>query len=117
MKIPMERSELLQGTLNLLILRTLALGPMHGYGISQRLRQMTEGVFNVNVGTIFPALHKLEEQRLLKGNWGRTENNRRAKFYAITARGRRQLQTEEEGWARVVSAIGKVLDATRVASS
>ncbi len=109
-----QRSELLQGTLTLLILRTLALGALHGYGISQRLGQMTEGVFSVNVGTIFPALHKLEQEGYLKGYWGRTENNRRARFYQLTRPGARRLRAEEEGWKRVTSAIGKVLEATRV---
>lgn len=107
-----QRAELLQGTLNLLILRTLVLGPLHGYGISQRLKQITDGVFDVNVGSIFPALHKLEEQGYLKATWGLTENNRRARFYQMTSRGRRQLEEEEESWERVVTAIGKVFKAT-----
>ena len=82
-----SKSDLLQGTLDLLILRTLSLGPLHGYGISQRLEQLTRGVFHVNAGTFFPALYRLEEQGLLAARWGRSENNRRARFYSLTRAG------------------------------
>ena len=104
-----EKSELLQGTLDLLILRTLALGPRHGYGISQRLEQLTRGVFHVNPGTFFPALYRLEEQGLVAGRWGRSENNRKARFYSLTPAGRRQLEVEKAGWAQTAGTIHRLL--------
>jgi transcriptional regulator len=107
-----EKSELLQGTLDLLILRTLALGPRHGYGISQRLEQLTRGVFHVNPGTFFPALYRLEEKGLVAGRWGRSENNRKARFYSLTREGERRLEAETRNWEQVREAIGRVLRAT-----
>ena len=109
---PAGRSELLQGTLDLLILRTLSLGPLHGYGISQRLQQLTRGVFHVSPGTFFPALYRLEEQGLLAARWGRSENNRKARFYALTRAGEKRLRAETREWGRVALAIDRVLRAT-----
>ena len=106
------KSDLLQGTLDLLILRTLSLGPLHGYGISQRLEQLTRGVFSVNAGTFFPALYRLEEQGLLAAKWGRSENNRRARFYSVTRAGEKRLEAETRNWETVAGAIGRVLRAT-----
>jgi PadR family transcriptional regulator PadR len=106
------KSDLLQGTLDLLILRTLSLGPLHGYGISQRLEQLTRGVFSVNAGTFFPALYRLEEQGLLAAKWGRSENNRRARFYSLTRAGEKRLEDETRNWETVAGAIGRVLRAT-----
>ena len=107
-----DKSELLQGTLDLLILRTLALGPRHGYGISQRLEQLTRGVFLVNPGTFFPALYRLEEQGLVQGRWGRSENNRKARFYSLTRAGERRLEAETRNWEQVREAITRVLRAS-----
>jgi PadR family transcriptional regulator len=107
-----DKSELLQGTLDLLILRTLSLGPLHGYGISQRLQQLTRGVFSVNPGTFFPALYRLEEQGLVAGRWGRSENNRKARFYTLTRAGERRLAAETRNWEQVREAITRVLRAT-----
>lgn len=106
------KSDLLQGTLDLLILRTLSLGPLHGYGISQRLEQLTRGVFSINAGTFFPALYRLEEQGLLAAKWGRSENNRRARFYSLTRAGEKRLEAETRNWETVAGAIGRVLRAT-----
>ena len=107
-----SKSDLLQGTLDLLILRTLSLGPLHGYGISQRLEQLTRGVFSINAGTFFPALYRLEEQGLLAAKWGRSENNRRARFYSLTRAGEKRLEAETRNWETVATAIGRVLRAT-----
>ena len=107
-----SKSDVVQGTLDLLILRILRLAPMHGYGISQRLEQMSEGVFRVNPGSLFPALHKLEQKGWIAGEWGRSDNNRRAKFYRLTPAGRRRLETATSDWERVAYAIHRVLEAT-----
>ncbi|HKU61393.1 MAG TPA: PadR family transcriptional regulator [Gemmatimonadales bacterium] len=107
-----NKSDLLQGTLDLLILRTLSLEPLHGYGVSQRLEQLTRGVFSVNAGTFFPALYRLEEQGLLAAKWGRSENNRRARFYSLTRAGEKRLEAETRNWETVATAIGRVLRAT-----
>lgn len=107
-----ERTELLQGTLDLLILRTLALGPNHGLGVSRRLQQITGDVFEVKPGSLFPALHRLEEQGWLTSKWGESENNRRAKYYELTAAGRKQLRVEADNWKTVSLAIEKALRAT-----
>jgi transcriptional regulator len=104
--------DLLQGTLDLLILRALALDRNHGLGVSRRIAQITGNTFDVRPGSLFPALHRLEEQGWLRSAWGESENRRRAKFYTITAAGRRQLQEETETWARVSLAIRKALKAT-----
>jgi PadR family transcriptional regulator, regulatory protein PadR len=103
------RSDVVQGTLDLLILRTLALGPLHGFGIARRLEQVSRGVFKVNPGTFFPALYRLEEAGFVRGEWGRSENNRKARYYALTRAGRKRLQAETESWERVTEAIARVL--------
>src|SRR5690348_14575565 len=101
--------DLLQGTLDLLILRALALEAAHGLGVSRRIGQITGGTFDVKPGSLFPALHRLEEQGWLKSAWGESENRRRAKYYTITAAGRRQLREETQSWQRVSLAIAKAL--------
>jgi PadR family transcriptional regulator PadR len=103
------RSELLQGTLDLVVLRTLALGPMHGYGIAQRIQQISQDVLQVNQGSLYPALLRLEQQGWIASEWGTSDNNRRARFYSLTRAGRRQLAAEEERWARFSQAIGRLL--------
>ena len=104
--------DLLRGTLDLLILKALSLGPLHGLGVSQRIEQFTEGDFVVKPGSLFPALHRLEERGWLKGEWGETENRRRAKFYRLTRAGRRRLDTERRNWERVSLAVTRMLEAT-----
>jgi len=106
------KSDLLQGTLDMLILKTLALGPQHGWGISQRLQQISDDVLQVNQGSLYPALHRLEMQGWIDAEWGVSDSNRQAKFYRLTRRGQKQLQVEEEQWARLTEAVGRVL-ATR----
>src|SRR5215475_10235079 len=108
----MGRTDLLQGTLDMLILQALSLGPNHGLGVSRRVQQITKGTFEVGAGSLFPALHRLEEQGWLASEWGESENNRRAKFYRLTAAGRKQLQTETENWQRISLAITHALKAT-----
>lgn len=105
------RTELLQGTLDMLILKSLALGAMHGLGISRRIEQITRGTFQVKPGSLFPALHRMEEEGWLSASWGESENNRRARFYQLTRPGRRQLDTETERWARISLAIERALEA------
>ena len=101
--------DLLQGTLDLLILRTLASGPMHGWGISQRIQQVSEDVLKVNQGSLYPALYRLEQEGWIGAEWGASENNRRAKYYRLTGTGRRQLDRETENWKRLAGAVGRVL--------
>jgi PadR family transcriptional regulator PadR len=101
----MSQTNLLQGTLDLLILKALALEEMHGLGISRRIEQMTRGTFNVKPGSLFPALHRMEEAGWLAATWGESENRRRAKFYKLTRAGRRQFDAESKLWERVSSAI------------
>jgi PadR family transcriptional regulator PadR len=105
-----SKSDLLQGTLDLLILKTLALGAQHGWGISQRIQQVSGDVLRVNQGSLYPALHRLELQGWIASEWGESDNNRQAKFYKLTATGRRQLADERENWLRLSNAIGRVLD-------
>jgi len=105
-------SDLVQGTLDMLILKTLALEPMHGYGIAIRLEQMSQGVFRVNAGSLFVAFQRLERAGLIKGDWKATENSRRAKYYALTERGRERLNRETEQWGRQVAAIARILEAS-----
>ena len=105
-------SPLLRGTLDLLILKSLALGEMHGHGISRRLRQITHGTFDVKPGSLFPALHRMEEAGWLTASWGESENGRRARFYRLSASGRRQLQSETNEWGRIALAISAALKAT-----
>lgn len=102
-------SDLIQGTLDLLLLRILALEPLHGWAIGQRLRQVSADVLQVSDGSLYPALHKLEQQGWIQAEWKATENNRRAKFYALTASGRTQLRRESESWARLAAAISGVV--------
>ena len=101
---------IVQGTLDMLILKTLALEPMHGYAIAQRLEQVSQGVFSVNPGSLFPAFRRLERDGRIKPVWKATENNRKAKYYALTARGRRQLQSEAEEWSRQSAAIARIME-------
>jgi transcriptional regulator len=108
---PANRTDLLQGTLDLLILKTLALGPQHGWGISQRIQQISEDVLRVNQGSLYPALHRLEEQGWIASEWGVSDNNREAKFYRLTRTGQRQLQRETEQWDRMSAAVARVLNA------
>jgi PadR family transcriptional regulator PadR len=107
-----SKSDLLQGTLDLLILRTLTLGPNHGLGISRRIEQLTHGEFLVKPGSLFPALHRLEERGWLDSRWGDSENKRRARFYELTTAGRRQVQAETASWKRIALAIARAVDAT-----
>ncbi|HEY6553853.1 MAG TPA: PadR family transcriptional regulator [Vicinamibacteria bacterium] len=102
--------DLLQGTLDLLILRTVAPGPMHGWGISQRIQQISEDVLKVNQGSLYPALHRLEEQGWISAEWGASENGRRAKFYSLTRPGRRRLGEETENWERLAAAVTRILE-------
>jgi PadR family transcriptional regulator PadR len=106
--------DLVQGTLDLLLLKILALEPLHGWAISQRLKAISENVLQVSDGSLYPALHKLQQAGLIKAEWKTTENNRRARFYALTHLGRRQLQQESENWNRLSSAIGQVLALEKV---
>src|SRR6185295_8604281 len=99
------KSDLLQGTLDMLILKTLALEPMHGWGISQRIQQTSAGVLNVNQGSLYPALYRLEEQGWITSEWGSSDNNRQAKYYKLTRAGRKQLEEETENWERLSTAI------------
>ncbi len=103
---------LLQGTLDLLILKALVLGPMHGLGLSRRIEQMTRGTFVVKPGSLFPALHRMEEAGWLASDWGESENNRRAKYYHLTKAGERQLATETRQWERISVGIARALKAT-----
>lgn len=103
---------LLQGTLDLLILKALALDPMHGLGISRRIGQITASTFQVKPGSLFPALHRMEEAGWLASSWGESENKRRAKYYHLTKAGRRQLNVEAAQWSRISVAIARALDAT-----
>ncbi|MBS1855206.1 MAG: PadR family transcriptional regulator [Acidobacteria bacterium] len=106
-----RNGSLVQGTLDMLILKTLALEPMHGYGIAQRIEQTSHDVFHVNPGSLFPAFRRLERAGWIKPLWKASENNRRAKFYALTDRGRRQLKAETEEWSRQSAAIARILEA------
>jgi len=107
-----SRSELMQGTLDLLILKTLARGEMHGYAVAEHIQQTSDDVLQVEEGALYPALHRLQLRGLLAAEWGVSENNRRAKYYRLTAAGRKQLAAETEYWGRMAAAIGRVLEAT-----
>jgi PadR family transcriptional regulator, regulatory protein PadR len=109
--MPPKPSGIVQGTLDMLILKTLTLEPLHGYGIGVRIEQISRGVFQVNAGSLFPALARLERAGLLKSEWGDSENNRRAKYYALTERGKRHLKAETEAWETQTEAIGRILKA------
>src|ERR1043166_2227451 len=110
--MPTSATALLQGTLDVLILKILALEPMHGLGISHRIAQITNGTFHVKPGSLFPALHRMEEAGWLAATWGESENNRRAKFYRLPAAGRRQWQAETRQWETISLAIASALQAT-----
>lgn len=103
--------ELLQGTLDMLILKSLAPGEMHGLGVSRRIEQVTKGTFQVKPGSLFPALHRMEEEGWLSSTWGESENKRRAKYYQLTKKGRRHLEAETEKWGRISLAIERALEA------
>jgi len=106
-----EQTALLQGTLDMMILKSLRAGDMHGLGISRRIEQITRGTFQVKPGSLFPALHRMEEQGWLASAWGESENNRRAKYYRLTKPGRRQLESETARWGRISVAIARALEA------
>jgi transcriptional regulator len=108
----MAQSNLLQGTLDLLILKALALGPMHGLGVSRRIEQITRGAFDVKPGSLFPALHRMAEAGWLTPSWGESENNRRARYYRLTRAGERQLAEETQQWERIALGIAHALRAT-----
>lgn len=105
------RLDLLQGTLDLLVLKTLALGPMHGWGISQRIQQVSDDVLRVNQGSLYPALHRLEAAGWIESAWGASDNNRQARFYTLTRAGQKQLRDETEQWERMAGAVARVLSA------
>ena len=107
-----KRSEVLQGTLDLMILKTLdAMGPLHGYGIARRIEQLSEDVLQLNEGTVYTSLLRLQQQGWISSSWGASENNRKAKFYSMTKLGRKQLLEETENWQRIAGVIGRVLQA------
>jgi len=107
-----EQVELMRGTLDLMILKVLALEEMHGLGVSRRIEQVTKGTFQVKPGSLFPALHRMEEQGWVTSVWGESENNRRAKYYQLTKAGRKQLEAETERWSRISLAIARTLEAS-----
>jgi PadR family transcriptional regulator PadR len=106
-----QRIDLPQGTLDLLILRTLVLGPRHGWAISERIRRVSSEVLSVQQGSLYPALHRLERRGWIKARWGTSENNRRAKYYELTRAGRKQLETESDVWRKLTAAVAQVLEA------
>ncbi|HEV2915029.1 MAG TPA: PadR family transcriptional regulator [Pyrinomonadaceae bacterium] len=106
------KNNLLQGTLDMLVLKALSLGPMHGYGVGQRIQQTSDDVLKIEEGSLYPALYRIEQQGWIESEWGLSDNNQRAKFYKLTRRGRRQLQLEEENWGRLAGAIFKVMATT-----
>ena len=110
--MPSDRDDILQGTLDMLVLKALEIGAMHGWGITERLEQGSRGVFQLNQGSLYPALYRLERQRLVSSSWKSTENNRRARYYALTAAGRRALAAEAEKWERQSQAVNLVLRMT-----
>jgi PadR family transcriptional regulator len=106
-----QQSGLVQGTLDMLIMKTLELEPMHGYGIAMRIEQISKGVFHVNPGSLFPAFRRLERAGWMRGEWRETENNRRAKYYALTPTGKKQLRGETRAWTKQAAAIARILAA------
>ena len=106
-----ETTDVIQGTLDMLILKTLSLAPMHGFGVARRIEQVTKGVFKVNPGSLLLAFRRLEREGLLDAEWRASENNRRAKYYVLTAKGKKQLRSETRDWERRVSAIARLLEA------
>jgi PadR family transcriptional regulator, regulatory protein PadR len=109
MTVAKAKNNLLQGTLDMLVLKALSLGPMHGYGVGQRIQQISDDVLKVEEGSLYPALYRIEQQGWIESEWGVSENNQQAKFYKLTRQGRRQLQVEEENWGRLAGAIFKVM--------
>ena len=107
-----RKPDLPQGTLDMLVLKALSLGPMHGFGIGQRIRQLAEEMLMVEEGTLYPALYRIEERGWIKSEWGVSENNRRARFYKLTRAGRKQLQVEESNWEYLSVAVRKILEAS-----
>lgn len=110
--MPDKPSDLVQGTLDMLILKTLALEPIHGYGISVRIEQISKGVFRLNAGSLFLAIQRLERDGLIDGEWKSTENNRQARYYTLTTKGRKRLNNETREWGRQVGAIARILEAS-----
>jgi PadR family transcriptional regulator PadR len=104
-----QKADLLQGTLDMLILKALSAGPMHGYGVGQRIAQLAEDLLKVEEGSLYPALYRLEEGGWIRSEWGKSENNRRARFYTLTPSGRKRLGVEQENWRLLVLAVGKVM--------
>jgi PadR family transcriptional regulator PadR len=111
--MPTDKSDLLQGTLDMLILKVVALGPIHGYGISQRIRQISNEVLQVQQGSLYPALHRLEKREWLDAEWGESENGRQAKFYKLSALGRRQLAAEASNWNRLAEAVHLIMQTAK----
>ena len=109
---PTPKLDLLQGTLDLLVLRTLRLGAMHGWAISERIQQISEGVLEVNQGSLYPALHRLEHKGWIEAEWGISELGRRARFYTLTAPGRKQVEVESKNWTRLTAAIDRIVEST-----
>src|SRR5208282_1225159 len=105
------KADLLQGTLDLLILKTLELEPMHGWGVTQHIQQRSDSVLQVNQGSLYPALHRLEERGWIRAFWGNSENNRQARYYELTVRGRKQLAAEKENWLRLSGAVSRIVGA------
>jgi transcriptional regulator len=110
--VPQKKADLLQGTLDMLILKALSLGALHGYGVIQRIRQMSDEMLNVEQGSLYPALYRIEQKGWVSSKWETNETGRRAKFYSLTRAGRKQLEVEEASWDRLVLAIAKVRQAT-----
>lgn len=110
--MPGKSSDVVQGTLDMLVLKTLALEPMHGYGISVRIEQMSRGVFHPNAGSLFLAIQRLQRDGLIDGEWKATENNRQAKYYVLTRKGRQRLNSETREWGRQAAAIARILEAS-----
>jgi len=111
--MPIEKSDLLQGTLDMLILKIVALGPVHGYGISQRIRQVSKEVLRVQQGSLYPALHRLEKRGWLEADWGASSNGRQAKFYRLSSKGRKQLGKEQSNWERLSGAVALIMQAAQ----
>ena len=107
--MPTDKSDLLQGTLDMLILKIVALGPVHGYGISLRIRQISKEVLQVQQGSLYPALHRLEKRGWLTAEWGESDNGRQAKFYKLSPKGRKQLQAQESNWERLAQAVSQIM--------
>jgi transcriptional regulator len=110
LRVARSHMDLIQGTLDLLVLRTLASGPLHGWGISQRIQQISEEVLRVNQGSLYPSLHRLEQQGWISAEWGTSENNRQARFYRLTRDGRKQLAAEAQSWTRFSEAVARILE-------